>query len=383
MPFQANRSGRPSRQQGVILILALFIVMLVTTVVVSVSWRFTLSMARNENRWHGAQAHAYLSGGEQVARLLLQFDGQMSQNDHLWEEWAQDMGALPTDEGWIRGRLEDAQGRINLNLLVPNPPTTGGSGTGSGTGTGQQNQGAQPQRPPAIAFGGQFSPMQRLFIRFLQTIELEEGPVTQQVAIEITEAIQDWLDPDDNPTGAMGAERSYYQSQNPPYPITNGPMATVSELSMVRGVTPELFNKLLPYVIVLPTNAYPNINTLKPELLRGFNRPGVLEPLPEPDWNQLIQDREERRPLEDSESTDGGYKQVSDFVESPVVSAILGSGDQTDPRDEVPLEVSSSYFLLEGETLVGEQVRRRKSILMRDNQAGGATVVVRRTDANF
>jgi general secretion pathway protein K len=67
---------RPSLggERGVVLIMALLIVVLVTTVVVAVSWRFTLNMARNENRWHGSQARAYLEGGEQLARKVLRDD---------------------------------------------------------------------------------------------------------------------------------------------------------------------------------------------------------------------------------------------------------------------------------------------------------------------
>lgn len=50
--------------------MALLVVALVTTIVVSVSWRFSLDMARNENRWHGSQARAYMEGGEQLARKV-------------------------------------------------------------------------------------------------------------------------------------------------------------------------------------------------------------------------------------------------------------------------------------------------------------------------
>jgi type II secretory pathway component PulK len=56
----------------------------------------------------------------------------------------------------------------------------------------------------------------------------------------IVSAIQDWLDPD-NDTHINGAENDYYQGLNPPYFAKNGPVDDLSELLLVRGVTPEIF----------------------------------------------------------------------------------------------------------------------------------------------
>jgi type II secretory pathway component PulK len=59
----------------------------------------------------------------------------------------------------------------------------------------------------------------------------------------IAAAIVDWRDADDMPTvvaGASGAESDYYGALNPPYQAKNKPFATVDELLLVRGITPEL-----------------------------------------------------------------------------------------------------------------------------------------------
>lgn len=56
---------------------------------------------------------------------------------------------------------------------------------------------------------------------------------------EIADAIMDWIDEDDDPR-EYGAEREYYTALTPPYAPTNGPLATVEELLLVRGVLPEL-----------------------------------------------------------------------------------------------------------------------------------------------
>jgi len=56
---------------------------------------------------------------------------------------------------------------------------------------------------------------------------------------DVADAILDWLDADDEPR-QYGAERETYSGLDPPYAPKNGPLETVEELLLVRGVTPEL-----------------------------------------------------------------------------------------------------------------------------------------------
>ena len=57
----------------------------------------------------------------------------------------------------------------------------------------------------------------------------------------VADSIQDWIDPDDLPRVA-GAESDYYQGLDPPYYAKNAPIDDISELLLVRGVTPEMYN---------------------------------------------------------------------------------------------------------------------------------------------
>ncbi len=56
---------------------------------------------------------------------------------------------------------------------------------------------------------------------------------------DVADAIVDWIDPDDDPR-ANGAESQYYQGLSPSYRCKNGPLDSLEELLLVRGVTPEL-----------------------------------------------------------------------------------------------------------------------------------------------
>ena len=56
----------------------------------------------------------------------------------------------------------------------------------------------------------------------------------------IISSIQDWIDPD-NDTRVNGAETDYYQSLDPPYSAKNGPIDDLSELLLIKGVSPDIY----------------------------------------------------------------------------------------------------------------------------------------------
>lgn len=55
----------------------------------------------------------------------------------------------------------------------------------------------------------------------------------------LTSSILDWIDQDDA-IRVGGAEKEYYQGLEPPYNAKNGPVDEMSELLLVKGITPEL-----------------------------------------------------------------------------------------------------------------------------------------------
>jgi general secretion pathway protein K len=57
----------------------------------------------------------------------------------------------------------------------------------------------------------------------------------------VSDSILDWIDADDEPRIA-GAESDYYQGLTPPYFAKNAPIDDLTELLLVKGVTPEMYN---------------------------------------------------------------------------------------------------------------------------------------------
>lgn len=56
----------------------------------------------------------------------------------------------------------------------------------------------------------------------------------------VSSAILDWIDPDEVPH-LNGAESDYYQSLDPPYYAKDRPIDDLSELLLVRGITPAMY----------------------------------------------------------------------------------------------------------------------------------------------
>lgn len=56
----------------------------------------------------------------------------------------------------------------------------------------------------------------------------------------IVDSIKDWRDRDESQSLA-GAESDYYLNLSPPYVAKNGPIGDLTELLLVKGVTPEIF----------------------------------------------------------------------------------------------------------------------------------------------
>jgi hypothetical protein len=96
----------------------------------------------------------------------------------------------------LRNGLEDESTRLNLNVLVILDKQIAGSG---------------------------------------RTLLMGLPGMTEDVA----DAILDWLDSDDEPR-EFGCETEYYSGLTPAYATKNGPVDTVEELLLVRGVTPPL-----------------------------------------------------------------------------------------------------------------------------------------------
>jgi type II secretory pathway component PulK len=86
----------------------------------------------------------------------------------------------------------------------------------------------------------------KINLNAILALDRNQGNVAKQMLMaipnmtdEASDSILDWLDSDDTPRQS-GAESDYYGAQQVPYQAKNGPLDSLEELLLVKGVTPQL-----------------------------------------------------------------------------------------------------------------------------------------------
>ncbi len=211
----------PRGQRGVALITAVLIVALATMLAVNVGFRGMLDQRRSATLFALDQGYEIALGAEAWAADFLRKDAQESKTDHLGETWARPLPPLPIEDGIVEGRLEDQQGRFNLNNLVLQDGTT---------------------NPDAV----------KQLERILASLDLETSWAT---------AMADWIDLDAQPGFPDGAEDSVYTGQSPAHLAANMPITRASEMMVLPGFGAERYAKLKPFVTALPVGTKLNVCT--------------------------------------------------------------------------------------------------------------------------
>jgi len=330
-----------ANQRGAALIVAMLVFALATALVVAMKGEFNRFYQRSANLLLEEQAQAYLRSAEEVAGTALLADHDQDklrglQRDDLTEAWYPDPAAppptQPLDEGWMSGRLEDLQGRFNLNHLA-----------------------VQPSAQEAAT--NSLTPAQQQFIRLLQA--LGEPEVSEQDAILITQSVSDWLDADFE-SRENGAEDEYYGAQTPAYRTANRAMYSVSELRAVANITPQIYRALAPWVTVWPREpATLNIHTAPAMVLRSINADKDLSPLSEAEGASLVESRGDT-----SVPRQSNFKDKSAFFTDPV----LAGKSANMAGIKALVGETSNYFLLDAEVEVAGRNMRLYSVLDRSGR---------------
>jgi general secretion pathway protein K len=217
------------REAGAALITAVLVTALVTVTAVTMAKRQQLDIRRSDYLFSTDQAYLYALGAEAWGQRILARDFKDGKGDHLGEDWAQAIPPLPIEGGQLQGRIEDLQGRLNLNNLLDG------------------------EQPDELA-------VQR-FDRLLRLLNLDPA---------LTTALLDWLDKDQEPRRPDGVEDLDYLSAVPAYRAANAPLVSVGELRAVKGFDEAVLVALRPYVTALPQRTAINVNTAPVEVLMSL-----------------------------------------------------------------------------------------------------------------
>ncbi|HQT96555.1 MAG: hypothetical protein B7Z62_02285 [Deltaproteobacteria bacterium 37-65-8] len=221
---------RRENEKGIALLVTLLILVLIVALAYEV---FRIGAQSAQTGAYGRDSIRCIllaEAGTGAARIALRQDARDNRYDTLDEIWSR--AALPIElgDGEVRVTIEDEERKIDLNrLMLP-------------------NGNAPDDRRLAV------------FQRLLDTLGIDRA---------VADAVVDWLDNDENPR-VGGAESSYYLGLPYPYRAKNDLFDTVGELRLVRGVTPEVFGKLLPFVTVSSSGKV-NLNTAPKEVLMSLS----------------------------------------------------------------------------------------------------------------
>jgi general secretion pathway protein K len=295
-------------EKGVALIITLWVLTILSVVALSFAY-----LARLEMKIAGyerdrvialALARAGIERGiEGLARDVNNYDAF---GEEWREEFVEEEGALKEIEiednqgktvGTYTLRISDEEGKINLN------------------------------------FGSELK-RERILEELFRVLDIENREV-------IRDSILDWIDPD-NLHRLAGAEDSYYQSLDRPYDCKDGPLDTLEELLLIRGITPQLFKeKQLPSFLTLYSQGKININTAPQEVLQA-----ALE----------IEQRLAEQIID--------YRKVQPFRNVSEISQVLGKTKL--PKMLPQITVKSANFTLESRGILKEsRVKRRIVAIVR------------------
>lgn len=224
-------SDRPSLKgpanSGMAVIMALAVILLMATAALELHVNERNNLLNAAAMRDRITLNQMASSGVHLAMAVLVKDRLDSEADSLQEDWADNetmlnhIAEMPFERGQLSVKIIDELSKIQINALVQFPE------------------------------GGQFNNKQRnIWVRFAEDLvavydlladsgeELEEtDPLT------IINSLKDWIDKDEDIiTGLNGAESDYYEALEPPYACRNAPFDNLSEVRLVRGVTPELFD---------------------------------------------------------------------------------------------------------------------------------------------
>lgn len=309
-------------ERGMALILAL----LVLTLLVALILEFDAD-ARREYREAAAfrdqfKVTTLTRAGVEATRAVLLQDAKIDKQagrpfDALTDLWATPITNYQIGDGLLTAQIEDERGKLNLNELA-----------------------------------GLSDPVARTktMTRFKRFFELV------QINPDLVDAIVDWVDADEVPE-PTGAESTYYQSLRPAYRAANAPFQTVSELYLIKGMTDEIVQRLLPYVTVYPaeTDGKVNLNTANPIVIQTLD-PRITQSMA----LEIVQGRPYRTPQD--------LDRVSSF--EPIAKEL---------RVTNAYDVKSSYFSVRMTITVNEVTKSSFAVLHRDDVKGTSVVIYLRT----
>lgn len=236
------------RERGAALLSVLLLVAVMAVIAAVMLDRLNLAVRLAGNGQAMTQARLYATSAETLAmvRIKALVDTSQERTVDRTGLLGQDF-PLPMPRGQIMARVNDAGNCFNVNSLV--------EADAQGT-------------------------LRLRLIGLNQMRALMKGlAIPDAEAAVISDSVADWIDSDNAPA-PNGAEDDTYQGRPVPYRTAGRLIGDVSEIRAVRGMTPQFYERLRPWLCALPgADLSPiNVNTLRPDqaLLLAMTAPETI-----------------------------------------------------------------------------------------------------------
>lgn len=286
-----------AKQQGAAIIVALFVTTLVAIAAIAMIERLRVDLRRTQLLLNDTKANLYVEGSVAWAMEQLNNNWKNKKNNKMIDATPIQSPPQKMEDATITSVIYDAEGLFNLNNVV---------------------------KPESID-------------KFILLLRAVQPDVNTETIRNIAEGIRDWVSPGPQKT----ALDDYYFKQNPPYRAPHRPMVSISELTLVKGMTPALFNALSPYITALPEQTKINVTSAPVPVLMTLN------PTLSKESAKAIENYRKTNPFHTTQL----------FMQYDVV--------KNHPIKEAEISVNSNYFLVKTSVKVGNQETIRYTMLQR------------------
>ena len=324
--------------------------LLITIMVISLLIVVTVQFGRNMHRQLVSAANlkdnialdAITRSGMNMAIELIDLDSKISTFGSYHAIWGkisgQDLSSL-FEQGTLKLTVSDLSGRLQVNSLVSSKADGGVDA-------------ATAEKMRQI--------LKRLLLSGNFALSGENN------AQEIIDALVEWMSPV-NPESNLETKDSYYGSAEHPYGCKHGPVSTVEELLLARGISPELLYGdaehlgLAQFLTAQGNNGKININTADPLLLQAIDSQMTQELA-----KYMVEYREQENNTE-SLLTITWYKQIPSWPIDVSLDAKL-------------ITTQSSYFMITAISELDTLKRKRTAIVHRSQDNKGTALLSMKVD---
>lgn len=353
---RAASKAAERREKGVAIISALLVVALSAIIVSGLLWRQEVQIRRIENQRLLAQAQWISRSALDWTRLILRSEADTAPNvtylGGVWgvpiaktrlSDFLGQIGEVRAQQGastYLSGSIEDAQAKFNLRNLVSTPTP------GLLTINVDEIQSFQ-RLLTLLGLNGSLAKTVALQLRagLAQSATRFQTQSTNGTANNTQQSVLQGLAQGGGTGGGNFTDDPGLSDADSNAPVAPLQMINVESLLDVPGFSPEIVDKLRPFVTVLPTTTSVNMNTATAEVVAA-TVPGMS--------------------LSQAQAFVARRETVFFHDVGNVQLALTGAGVKTDGIDMNQMDVTTKYFLIHGRVEHERAEVERTTLLYRD-----------------